>query len=49
MFRGYIYFTERNIRGTIVIYGALGVKQYYDYTETEARKRYIDDCKKQIF
>ncbi len=45
MARRFIHLIERNIRGTVVIYGALGVRQYYDYTETEARRRYIADCK----
>ena len=41
----YILFIERNIRGAVVIYGALGVRQYYDYSVAEARRRYIADCK----
>ena len=45
MARRFIHLVERNIRGAVVIYGALGVRQYYDYTETEARRRYIADCK----
>lgn len=45
MARRFIHLIERNIRGAVVIYGALGVRQYYDYTETEARRRYIADCK----
>lgn len=44
--RQYIHLIERNIRGAVVIYGALNVRQQYDYTESEARRRYIADCKK---
>ncbi len=40
-----IYFIERNIHGAIVIYGALGVRQYYYYTKQEARRLYIEECK----
>lgn len=45
MTQQYIHLIERNIRGAIVIYGALGLRQYYNYTITEARRRYIADCK----
>lgn len=33
-----IFFTEKNIHGAIVIYGSLGIRQYYYYTERQARK-----------
>lgn len=46
---GYIFFIERNIRGAWVIYGRIGVKQYYDYTKAEAIAKYKDECKKTIF
>lgn len=46
MTRRYIHLIERNIRGAVVIYGALGVRQYYDYTEIEALRRNIADCKR---
>lgn len=45
MTRRYIHLVERNIRGAVVIYGALGVRQYYDYSESEARLRYIAECR----
>lgn len=45
MARRYIHLVERNIRGAVVIYGALGVRQYYDYAENEARRRYIAECR----
>ena len=44
-----IYLSERNQRGAIVIYGILGIKQYYDYTEREARRLYIEEARKTIF
>ena len=47
--KGYIFFTELNIRGAWVIYGRIGVRQYYYYTKPEAEKLYIDECKKTIF
>lgn len=42
---GIIFFTERNIRGAWVIYGALGVRQYYGYTKSEAQKKYKEEYK----
>lgn len=36
-----IYFMEKNIRGAWVVYGIIGIKQYYGYTKTEARRKYI--------
>lgn len=33
---------EMNVHGAWVVYGALGVKQYYGYTKEEARRKYID-------
>ena len=44
-----IYFTERNIHGAIVIYGILGVKQYYGYTAAEAKKKYKDEANSNVF
>lgn len=46
---GYIYFSEKNVRGAWVIYGTLGVKQYYGYTKAEAEKLYLQECKRRIF
>lgn len=43
-----IYFMEKNIRGAWVIYGVLGVRQYYYYTKAQARKMYIDEYKSTI-
>lgn len=33
-----IYMIEKNNCGAWVVYGILGVKQYYDYTKTQAQK-----------
>lgn len=33
-----IYFMGQNIHGAWVVYGTAGIKQYYYYTEWEARK-----------
>ena len=35
-----INFIERNIHGAWEIHGALGYRQYYDYTEAEAKRLY---------
>ena len=43
-----IFFTEKNIHGAIVIYGRLGIRQYYNYTESQARKTYMQECNAKI-
>lgn len=43
-----IYFSEKNIRGAWVVYGALGIKQYYGYTKAEAERMYKDECSRTI-
>jgi hypothetical protein len=40
---------ERNIHGAWIIYGVLGVEQYYYYTKKEAEKRYREEAKRTIF
>ena len=35
-----IFFVERNIRGACVVYGSEGVKQYYGYSKSQAKKMY---------
>lgn len=45
----YIYFSETNHRGGIAVYGELGVRQYYGYTEKEARRMYEEECEQKIF
>ena len=47
--KGNIFLIERNIRGAWVIYGRLGVRQYYGYTKKEAEKRYLEECEKILF
>lgn len=47
--RSDVWMIERNVYGSWVIYGALGVRQYYDYTKKEAIERYREECKKNIF
>ena len=42
---GIIAVVERNIRGAWVIYGRLGVRQYYYYTKKQAEKMYRDEYK----
>ncbi len=46
---GNVHFVEKNVRGAWVVYGALGVRQYYGYTKEEALKRYNDECDKTLF
>ena len=47
--KGYIFLIERNVRGAWVIYGSIGVKQYYGYTKAEAEQKYIEECKNKLF
>lgn len=35
-----INFVEKNVRGAWVIYGKLGIRQYYGYTKKEAMREY---------
>lgn len=44
-----LFFVEQNIHGAWVIYGALGVRQYYGYTKKEAVERYKKECDKTFF
>lgn len=36
---------ERNRYGAWVIYGEIGMRQYYFYTKREAMQRYRNECK----
>ena len=38
-----IYLIEVNGRGAYVIYGSIGIKQYYYYTKKEAMKMYRNE------
>ena len=44
-----IEFMEKNIRGAWVVYGTIGIRQYYGYTKREARRLYAKECKKVVF
>ena len=46
--RNYIYFMEKNIRGAWVVYGVLGIRQYYYYTKAQAKKDYLKKCSNKI-
>lgn len=39
-----VLIVERNIRGAWVIYGSLGVRQYYGYTKAEAIRKYKEEA-----
>lgn len=41
---GVIHFTERNVHGAWVIYGIMGIRQYYGYTKAQALEKYRDEC-----
>lgn len=45
---GDIYFAEKNVRGAWVIYGAIGIRQYYFYTKKQAVKRYREECRQTL-
>lgn len=44
-----IFLVEQNVHGAWVIYGRLGVKQYYYYTKEQAVEMYKAECKKTLF
>ena len=44
-----IHFMEKNIHDVWVVYGLMGVKQYYYYTKAQARQMYIDEYNKNYF
>lgn len=47
--KGYIYFTEKNFRGGWVVYGQIGVHQFYGYSKKEAEERYKNECREKLF
>lgn len=49
MLKSRIYFMEKNIHGAWVIYGVIGIKQYYYYTKSQARKMYLEECNRTYF
>lgn len=40
---GVIHFIERNVHGAWVIYGIMGIRQYYGYTKAQALEKYRDE------
>ncbi len=46
---GDIYAVEYNVRGAVVIYGSLGVRQYYYYTKKQAMAAYREECRHTLF
>lgn len=46
--QGYIFFSERNKSGAWVVYGRLGIRQYYGYTKAEAEEKYKAECRQKI-
>ena len=45
---GDVFFVEKNVRGAWVIYGKLGVRQYYGYTKARAVSLYKEEAAKKI-
>ena len=45
----YIDLVEINYNGAVVIYGVLGKRAYFDYTKTEAIKKYQTEAKEKGF
>lgn len=44
--RSPIDFVEKNIHGAWVVWGDIGIRQYYYYTKKEAMRLYREECKK---
>lgn len=44
-----IWMIERNIHGAWVIYGVIGVKQYYYYTKKEAEALYRQQISESLY
>ena len=49
MLKSLIYFIEKNIRGAWVVWGVIGMRQYYYYTKAQAKQMYLDECNKTYF
>jgi len=45
MIRSCIYHVDKNIRRAWVIYGDLGVRQYYGYTKRQSIEQYRNECR----
>lgn len=48
MKRSIINLVEKNIHGAWVVYGSIGLKQYYGYSKAEAVRRYKEEYKKTV-
>jgi len=48
MNRSTIDFVERNIHGAWVVWGVLGIRQYYYYTKVQAIKKYREEAKEKV-
>ena len=44
-----VYFMEKNIRGAWVVWGVIGMRQYYYYTKAQARQMYLSECSRTYF
>ena len=47
--KGNVFLVEKNVHGAWVIYGRLGVKQYYGYSKKQAVERYNAECERTLF
>ena len=45
---GNIFFIDMNVRGAWVVYGRIGVRQYYGYTKEEAKNKYKKECEQTL-
>jgi hypothetical protein len=45
MRRSCIDFVEKNIHGAWVVWGEIGIRQYYYYTKAQAKELYKEECK----
>ena len=43
-----VYFSEKNIHGAWVVYGIIGIRQYYYYTKREAERLYREQVDKEL-
>lgn len=44
-----IWLIEKNIHGAWVIWGVLGIRQYYYYTKKEAKALYLKEVSERLF
>lgn len=49
MSKSTIHFMERNIHGAWVVYGVMGIRQYYYYTKAQAKQKYLEECNGKYF